>query len=125
MVECDVLEAFVAARDRLAALVRYQLGWWLRLHAELIASKWPTTRKGSARYAQLLDAAEIAELAEAIDDLHLAAAQRLGRLDRTQRQDHAALGSTKPAIGQRLDQLVGDVDHLLHARFVDHHATAP
>src|SRR5215472_12937109 len=83
-------------------------------------------RSGSAHcMPQLLDAAEIAELAEAVDDLHLAAAQRLGSLDRAQRQDHAALGSTKPAIGQRLDQLVGDVDHLLHARFVDYHVTAP
>ena len=56
----------------------------------------------SSLHAQLLDAAEIAELAEAVDDLHLAAAQRLGRLDRSQRQDHAALGSTKPAIGPPL-----------------------
>src|SRR4029077_14334098 len=62
--------------------------------------------RGRAYYANapVLDAAEIAEPAEAIDDLHLAAPQRLGRLDRSQPQDHAALGRIKPAISQLHDQ---------------------
>jgi hypothetical protein len=75
--------------------------------------------------ARRLDAAEVTNAPQAVDDRRLALAEPLGLLDRGQRQDRAALLLIEAVIGQRLDQCGGNVDHVLNARFVDRHATAP